>query len=270
MTRLAGKVALVTGGGTGIGAAVAERFVAEGAQVVVMGRRSEPLEQVAASCGACVCVGDAALTEDAVRAVRTAVETFGGLDILVANAGGHGIGSALDTDDESWAQAVHSNLSTAFVLARESLPQLIERQGSIVIVSSLAGVFAGPNVLGYTTTKHALVGLTRSLARDYGPRGVRVNVVCPGWVRTAMADEQMDVLAGRDGISRDDAYRVVTCEVPLRRPAEAAEIASICTFLASDDSSIMTGTVLLADGGAHIVDLPTLAFEREPSERSHA
>lgn len=260
--QLEGKVALVSGGGTGIGAAIADRFRREGAQVVITGRRREPLEAVAAATGASIFVGDAGVAKDAAAAVRSAVEEFGGLDIVVANAGGHGLGSLLDTDDESWALAVHSNLTTAFVLSREAMPSLIERRGSIVIVSSLAGVFAGPRVVGYTTTKHALVGLTRSLARDYGPQGVRTNVVCPGWVKTPMADEQMDVIVGRDGVTREEAYLEATSEVPLRRPAEASEIASVCLFLASSESSIVNGAVLLADGGAHIVDLPTLVFDR--------
>jgi len=268
--KLDGRVALVSGGGTGIGAAVARRFCADGAQVVVMGRRRGPCEETAAATGAMVFVGDAGVTADARAAVQAALDTYGRLDVVVANAGGHGVGSALDTDDANWAEAVHSNLTTAFVLVREALPALIERQGSVVVVSSLAGVFAGPRVLGYTTTKHALVGLTRSLARDYGPSGVRVNAVCPGWVRTAMADEQMDSLAERDGITRDEAYRLVSSEVPLRRPAEPEEIASICSFLVSDDAAIVTGAVILADGGAHVVDLPTLAFDRSESERSRA
>ena len=260
--RLKGKVAIITGGGTGIGAAVARRFAAEGARVVVMGRRRELLEPIAEEIGGLAVGGDAAVAEEARRAVDAAVERFGGLDIAVANAGGHGIGSTLQTDDAEWAQSLHSNLTTAFVLAREALPHLIERKGSIVIVSSIAGHFAGPGVAGYTTTKHALIGLARSIARDYGPRGVRANVVSPGWVRTPMADEQMDVIRQRSGLSLDEAYTLVTSEVPLRRPATPEEIASICLFLASDESSIMTGAVLIADGGAHVVDLPTLAFER--------
>lgn len=262
MKRFQDKVALVSGGGTGIGAAVTARLRDEGAEVVITGRRPGPLEQVAAATGASIFVGDSARTEDAAATVEATVERHGGLDLLVANAGGHGLSAALDTDDAAWAASLHSNLSTAFVLAREALPQLIERKGAIVVVSSLAGVFAGPNVVGYTTTKHALVGLTRSLARDYGPHGVRVNVVCPGWVTTTMADEQMDALVDRDGITRAEAYALVTSDVPLRRPAEPEEIASIVAFLGSGDSSIVTGAVLLADGGAHIVDLPTLAFER--------
>src|SRR5205814_7682159 len=151
-----------------------------------------------------------------------------GLDVLVANAGGGGGGAALDTDPERWSEGIRLNLDTAFVAARAALPALIERGGgSIVIVSSLAGLFAGPGLAGYVTAKHALIGLTRSLARDYGPRGVRVNAVCPGWVRTPTGDEQMDLLGRRKGISREEAYALATSQVPLRRPAEPEEIASI-------------------------------------------
>lgn len=110
------------------------------------------------------------------------------------------------------------------------------------------------------TAKHALIGLTRSLARDYGPQGVRVNAVCPGWVRTSMADESMRVLMERHGISLDDAYTLVTCDTPLRRPAMPDEIAAVCYFLASDEASIITGVVLPADGGSAIVNAATLAF----------
>jgi meso-butanediol dehydrogenase / (S,S)-butanediol dehydrogenase / diacetyl reductase len=264
--RLEGKVAIVTGGGTGIGAAVARRFAQEGARVGVMGRRRDVLDQVAGEIGGVAIDGDAGVTVDVRRAIDSVVEGYGGLDIALASAGGHGTGSVLDTDDASWAESVHSNLTTAFVLVREALPHVIERHGSIVLISSLAGHFAGPEVAGYTATKHGLIGLARSVARDYGRQGVRANVVSPGWVRTPMADEEMDSLAERLGLSREEAYATVTSEVPLRRPATPDEIASICLFLASDESAVMNGAVLMADGGAHIVDLPTLAFDREQGD----
>jgi NAD(P)-dependent dehydrogenase (short-subunit alcohol dehydrogenase family) len=257
---LEGKVALVSGGGTGIGAAIARRFVDEGAQVVVMGRRAEPLEAVAGETGATAFTGSASDSADAGAAVHFAVARFGGVDVVVANAGAHHGADALGTDDSEWAASIESNLTSAFVLVRAALPQLIERRGSIVVVGSLASHFAGPGVVGYTTTKHALIGLTRSLARDYGPQGVRANAVCPAWTRTPMADEMMDHLAERDGTDRDGAYGIVTSHMPLRRPAEAAEIASICHFLASEESSAVTGAFLMADGGASVVDLPTIAF----------
>ena len=260
--RLDGSVALVTGGGTGIGAATAARLRADGAQVVITGRRPEVLERVAAETGAEAAPGDAASADDVRRAVRAATDRWGGLDVVVANAGGGGGGSALETDDDAWEDALRASLTTSFITARETLPALIERGGgSIVIVSSIAGLAAGPSLAGYVSAKHGVIGLTRSLARDYGRRGVRVNAVCPGWVRTPVGDEQMDILAARDGITREEAYALTAAHVPLRRPAEPREIASIIAFLASDDSSFVTGSVLVVDGGASAVDVPTLAFE---------
>lgn len=255
-----GKVALITGGGTGIGEACARRLSREGAQVVVTGRRREPLEAVARAVNGRAIVADAACTDDMRRVVAEIRHHHGGLDILIAAAGGHGIGSAVDTDDDSWAAGIGANLNTAFVAARECLPLLCERKGSILMVSSIAGLAAAPEACGYITAKHAMIGLARSLARDYGAKGVRVNTVCPGWVRTPMADEEMRVLMERDGISLEEAYELVTANVPLRRPASADEIAAACCFLVSDDASIITGATLVADGGSMIVDLPTLAF----------
>lgn len=260
--RFDGAVALVTGGGTGIGAATVARLRSEGAEVVIMGRRPGPLERVASETGAVAVAGDAADAEDVRRAVGTAVDRFGSLGVVVANAGGGGGGAALDTDDAAWEQGLRDSLTTAFVTAREALPALIERGGgSVVVVSSLAGLSAGPEIAGYVTAKHALIGLTRSLVRDYGPRGVRVNTVCPGWVRTPVGDEQMDLLAGRRGISREEAYALTSEHVPLRRPADPEEVATVIAFLASDDASFVTGSVVVADGGASAVDVPTIPFE---------
>lgn len=257
----AGKVAFITGGGTGIGAAVARDVVQRGGRVVLMGRRRQPLEEVAAPLGGLVVEGDAASAEDVRAALAQAVAHFGGVDILVANAGGHGIGELTQTSDDAWRMATRLNLDTAFVCARELMPNLIQRKGNIVVLSSLAGHFAGPGVVGYVTMKHALIGLTRSLARDYGRLGVRTNAVCPGWVRTAMADEQMQVLADKHGLATtDDAYALVTKDVPLGRPAEAEEVADAVLYLASSRARMVNGTFLMVDGGASAVDLPTIAF----------
>lgn len=262
-STVSGHVVVITGGGTGIGAAVAERYAAEGAHVVVVGRRPEPLRAVADAVGAHPIVADAADTASAQAAVAEVLATFGRLDVLVANAGGHGFSPVADTDDDSWDAAIRANLTTAFVMAREALPSLIEAKGQIVIVSSLAGLFAGPSVAGYTVGKHALIGLTRTLARDYGRRGVRVNAVCPGWVQTPMADDEMDEFATQAGLgSREEAYATVTADVPLQRPARPAEIASVVRFLGSGESSYVTGAVIVADGGSHVVDVPTIAFDR--------
>ncbi|AJT42942.1 3-oxoacyl-ACP reductase [Psychromicrobium lacuslunae] len=256
------KVALVTGGGTGIGAAIAGRLVAEGAKVILTGRRPEPLEAAAERLSARAIAADMSAPGEVKAVIEQIVAEFGQLDLVVANAGGHGFSSVAETDDESWRSSMAANLDTAFVTLREALPQLIAQQGSAVIVSSLAGLFAGPNVAGYTVGKHALIGLTKSLARDYGKRGVRVNALCPGWVRTPMADAEMDEYAAAAGIaSREEAYRKVTANVPLARPADPAEIAAIASFLGSSEASYITGATIVADGGAHVVDLPTIAFD---------
>lgn len=258
--RFGGKSVLVTGGGSGIGAAIAARFRREGAGVVVMGRRMEPLEEIGRETGAIPCAGDAGIAADCDRAVRLAVERFGGLDVLVPNAGIAIPGPVHELDDAAWNASIQTNLTSAFLLCRAALPSLMERRGTIVMVSSLAAVAAGPNVAAYVTTKHALTGLTRSLARDYGRRGVRVNAICPGWVRTPMADQAMDYIATMKGIDREAAYRLVTTNVPLGRPGEPHEVAAVCLFLASAEASLVTGALVMADGGAHVVDVPTIAL----------
>jgi NAD(P)-dependent dehydrogenase (short-subunit alcohol dehydrogenase family) len=257
-----GKVVLITGGGTGIGAACARRFSQEGAHVCVVGRRREVLEKIATETRGLAVAADVSQTRDMKHALETATKQFGGIDVLVANAGGHGVGDALHTNDSSWEEARRANLDTAFVAARETLPALIDRRGAIVFVASIAALAAGPEVCGYTTFKHAMIGLTRSLARDYGQRGVRVNAVCPGWIRTPMADEELQPLMQARGLTLDEAYALVTADVPLRRAGTPEEVAAVIRFLTSDEASLITGAVVVADGGSTVVDVPTLAFAR--------
>ncbi|MGK3950856.1 SDR family NAD(P)-dependent oxidoreductase [Microbacterium sp. I2] len=258
-----GDVVLVTGGGTGIGAAIAERFTTEGARVVITGRRPEPLREIAERIGATPLVSDAGNAADAKSTLRTVLEMYGRIDTLVCNAGGPGFAAVGDTSDDDWATAVHANLNTTFVMTREFLPALIESRGRIVVISSLSGLFAGPSMAAYTAAKHALIGLTKSLARDYGAHGVRVNTICPGWIRTPMADEEMDELVAANVFSsRESAYEAVTVDLPLGRAGAPAEVAAVARFLGSAESSYITGATIVADGGAHIVDLPTLAFEK--------
>jgi meso-butanediol dehydrogenase/(S,S)-butanediol dehydrogenase/diacetyl reductase len=140
------------------------------------------------------------------------------------------------------------------------LPQLIERRGSAVLIASVAGILAGPQIAAYTTSKHAILGLTRSLARDYGPQGVRVNAICPGWVRTSVTEGIVTMIAEREGVEIEEARSRLTRHVPLERMADPDELASVCLFLASPQSSFVTVAVLIADGGAHVVEVGTLAF----------
>jgi NAD(P)-dependent dehydrogenase (short-subunit alcohol dehydrogenase family) len=260
--RLADKVAIISGGGTGIGAATARLFAEEGASVVVTGRRQEPLQAVATEIGGVAVAGNVSDPEHVRTAVDAAVDRFGGLDIVVANAGAGYGGAIADLTDEEWSKTIDVNLTGAFTLTRAALPHLIDRGGgSIVLVSSIAGLGSFPEEAAYSTTKAAMLGLARSIAADYGRYGVRANTLCPGWVRTPMGDRAMDWLAGLRGVDREAAYRIATAATPLRRPAEAAEIASCCLFLASDESSFVTGSVLVADGGNRAVDVASQVFD---------
>jgi NAD(P)-dependent dehydrogenase (short-subunit alcohol dehydrogenase family) len=262
--RLEGKVAIVTGGGSGIGAATARLFAAEGARIVVSGRRPEPLDEVASETDGLAVPADATDPSHADRVVDAAIERFGGVDVVVANAAtgeGH---DTLEITDEGWSRVLDVNLTAPLRLARAALPSMLERgDGSIVLVSSVMGLFASVDSVGYATTKAGLLGLARSLAVDFGPRGVRVNVLCPGWVVTPMGDAGMDEIAVSHAVSRDEAYALATRHAPLRRPAEPEEIARCCLFLAGDESSIVTGTVLIADGGQSAVDLGGILFDED-------
>lgn len=260
--RLDDKVAVISGGGTGIGASVARAFAREGAKVVVTGRRAEPIRAVAEEVGGLAVPGDASDPNHAADAVRAALGTFGRLDIVVANAGIGLGGSAGNVDDERWRRTIEVNLTGPLLLVRAALPAMLERgAGSIVLVSSVSGLVSDSDSAAYSSSKAALLGLARSICVDYGPRGIRANALCPGWVVTPMGDESMDELAKRRGITREDAYRLATANVPLRRPATADEIASCCLFLASDESSIVTGTMLVADGGGLAVDVASTVFD---------
>jgi meso-butanediol dehydrogenase/(S,S)-butanediol dehydrogenase/diacetyl reductase len=260
---VATRSAIVTGGGTGIGAAIARRLSADGYAVAVMGRRAEPLDEVVRELSEGLAVtGDVGRPEDCKRIIAATVEAFGGVDALVNNAGIANVATGLEETPEQWDDVLRVNLSGAFYMAQAALPHLLERGGSVVNISSTSGFRAGPGWTSYCASKAGLIMLTRCLANDYGPAGVRANCVCPGWVRTPMGDEDMDALGRGLGLDREGAYSLLHEDVPARRPADAEEIASVVSFLVGPDASYVNGVTLPADGGASIYDPTSAAFAK--------
>jgi meso-butanediol dehydrogenase/(S,S)-butanediol dehydrogenase/diacetyl reductase len=263
--KLDGKVALITGAGTGIGAAIAERFVADGAKICITGRRQEMLDKVDQSlpAGAAVtCAGDVTDFEDAKRMVETALGFAGKLDVLVNNAAiDPGGTTVVDIDPELWHRVLETNLTGPLYLMKASIPHMIEGGGgSIINIASLGGLRCLPGMPAYCSSKAGLIMLTQQVALDFGPDKIRCNAVCPGGTRTAMLEKSLGPLAETLGTDLEGVFTRISAMVPLRRAANPTEITGICSYLASDDSTFMTGSVLLVDGGAAIVDVAGAAL----------
>jgi meso-butanediol dehydrogenase/(S,S)-butanediol dehydrogenase/diacetyl reductase len=255
------KVAIVTGGGTGIGAATARRIAAEGGKVVVTGRRREPLDRVAQETGGAALAGDAADFEHLQNVVALAVDRFGGVDILVANAGIALPGMVEDLDLEDWHRSIAVNLDGPLLATRAVVPEMRRRGGgSIVHVASVAALKSGAGITPYVTSKTALLGLNRSIACELGPENIRSNVVCPAFVRTEMSEGGFGHAAAQAGMTLEEVIAKMVRMYPLRRGGEPGEIAAAIAFLASDDASFVTGTVLEVDGGSGIVEVGATCF----------
>jgi len=244
--KLQGKVALITGGGTGIGEATAKLFADEGAHVAITGRRKEVLEGVAkvivANGGKVLTIAGSVTDEAHVRsAVEQTVQAFGKLDILVNNAAIGEFGKLLhETPDRSWEEVLDTNLTGVFRFTRAAIPHMLGRGGSIVNVSSVAGMVGIPKSAAYSSTKGAMLALTRCLAIDYANDKIRVNCVCPALVDTPMAAEAI-----ADPVMKAS----MAAAHPIGRFGTPEDVAQMLVYLASDESSWVTGSVFTIDGG---------------------
>ena len=241
--RLENKTAIITGGGTGIGLSCARLFCQEGAKVVIFGRRKNRLEDAVREIGEQVLAvpGDITRGEDIHRLVETTINTYGKIDILVNNAGIF-TGSPLhEMKDHEWDRALDINMTSVFKLTREVLPHMIRRKsGSIVNISSILGLVAAPGTSAYNVSKGALNQFSRSVAVEYGSLGIRSNAICPGLIATEMTEELM---------SDKELMREWSKSYPIGRFGQPEDIAQACLFLASDESSFVTGAILPVDGG---------------------
>ena len=257
--KLEGKVALVTGGGTGIGAAIAERFVKEGAKVCISGRPKEMLDKVAQSLPSdaiVTCPGDTSKDDDAARMVETTVSFGGKIDVLVNNAAISSQGSVADVDPELWRETIAVNLTGPFLLMKAAIPHMIENGGgSIINIASVGGMRCVPAMPAYCTSKAALIMLTQQAALDYGPQNIRCNAVCPGGIKTAMLEKEFGQFGKMLGMDHESYFDIISAALPLQRFGQPSEITGICTYLASDDASFTTGAAMLVDAGSSIVDV---------------
>jgi NAD(P)-dependent dehydrogenase (short-subunit alcohol dehydrogenase family) len=247
MNRLEGKVAVVTGGNAGIGEAVAKRFADEGASVVVTGRRQQELDRVVSGIrhnkGKALAVAGSVTDEAHAQDVaQRTLDSFGHIDILVNNAGIGDFGKRLhETDDATWTTVLDVNLTGVFRMTRAIVPQMLKQgRGAIVNISSIASLVGIPTVSAYAASKGGLDALTRAVAIDYAPDGIRCNVVNPGLIDTPMAAPLM---------ANPDMLKPILAQYAIRRPGTPEEVANMVLYLASDEAAWVTGGTFTIDGG---------------------
>lgn len=251
MARLDGKVAIITGGAGGIGRAAGKLFAAEGANVLLVDIAESQLKDTVKEIGSnrvSYCAADVTQPADNDNFVRLAKERYGGLDVFLANAGIEGIVKPItEYEVETFDKVIAVNVRGVWLGLKSTIPALKERGGgSIVITSSTAGVRASPGVSAYVTSKHAVIGLMRTAALECAPFNIRVNTVNPSPVETRMMRSLEEGFAPG---AAAQAKEMIRNQIPLQRYGMPDDIAKLMLFLASDDSSFVTGSVYMADGG---------------------
>lgn len=257
--RLEGKIAVITGGGSGIGKATALLFAQQGAKVVIGNRNEaageETARQIRAGGGECRFVRtDVTVAPDVERLVATALDVHGTLDVMFNNAGMNMVGAVVDVSEADWDRTIDTNLKSVFLGCKYALPHLIAAGGgSIVNDSSNAGLIGRPNDPVYCASKHGVIGLTKSLALAHGQQNVRVNAICPGPIET-----QMLVDGRQAATSATDYDRNVAGQTALKRIATVEEVAALVAYLCSNAARFITGAAIPIDGGKVAGILPGL------------
>ncbi|OHV81965.1 hypothetical protein LCM4579_18600 [Ensifer sp. LCM 4579] len=249
--RFSGKAVLVTGVASGLGRAVVQALATEGAKLVLVDRAEEKLETLVANlqsggCEVVSIVGDVSQEQTSKDAIAQALSRYGTLDILINNAGINPTGTISQTDPAVWQQALDVNLKAAYLFCREAIPHMVDAgRGVIVNTASIAGQRASTAEAVYGVSKAGLIMLTRTIARDYGARGIRANAICPGVLEGIMAD-RLTRMSPDQVVARDQRFAPT---VPLGRLGTYEEIAKSILFLASEDASYVNGAQLTVDGG---------------------